>query len=93
VSKESLVNFRKVKYSVHTTFIREDDQLIFNELTDDLTVYVDAELIRTHHLSEKKFKHVTEDMGEILKSDAFKHKDDQEILTYIKDALLKYDEG
>ncbi|PCF37380.1 DDE-type integrase/transposase/recombinase, partial [Staphylococcus delphini] len=92
VSKESMVNFRKGKYSVPTKFIGEEVQLIFNELTDELSIYFDAELIRTHHLSEKKFNYVTEDMCEILKSDAFKHKDDQEILTYIEDSLLKYDE-
>ncbi|WP_438798999.1 Mu transposase domain-containing protein [Staphylococcus pseudintermedius] len=92
VSKESMVNFRKGKYSVPTKLIGEEVQLIFNELTDQLSIYFDAELIRTHHLSEKKFNYVTEDMCEILKSDVFKHKDDQEILSYIEDSLLKYDE-
>ncbi|MDT0778658.1 IS21 family transposase [Staphylococcus pseudintermedius] len=92
VSKESMVNFRKGKYSVPTKFIGEEVQLIFNELTDELSIYFDTELIRTHYLSEKKFNYVTEDMCEILKSDAFKHKDDQKILTYIEDSLLKYDE-
>ncbi|HAR6029163.1 TPA: IS21 family transposase, partial [Staphylococcus pseudintermedius] len=43
VSKESMVNFRKGKYSVPTKFIGEEVQLIFNELTDELSIYFDAE--------------------------------------------------
>lgn len=30
-------------------------------------------------------------MSEILKSDVFKYKDDEEILTYIENSLLLYD--
>ncbi|MFP4930673.1 Mu transposase domain-containing protein, partial [Staphylococcus pseudintermedius] len=41
VSKESMVNFRKGKYSVPTKFIGEEVQLIFNELTDELSIYFD----------------------------------------------------
>ncbi|EOB1268158.1 hypothetical protein [Staphylococcus pseudintermedius] len=44
VSKESIVNFRKGKYSVPTKFIGEEVQLIFNELTDELSIYFDDEL-------------------------------------------------
>ncbi|BDV04069.1 IS21 family transposase [Staphylococcus aureus] len=92
VSKESMINFRKGKYSVPTKYIGEEVQVIFNNSTDELLIYYDGELIRRHNLSERKFNYIIEDMSEILKSDVFKHKDDKEILTYIENSLLLYDE-
>lgn len=92
VSKESMINFRKGKYSVPTKYIGEEVQVIFNNSTDELLIYYDGELIRRHNLSERKFNYIVEDMSEILKSDVFKHKDDKEILTYIENPLLLYDE-
>ncbi len=92
VSKESMINFRKGKYSVPTKYIGEELQVIFNNSTDELLIYYDGELIRRHNLSERKFNYIVEDMSEILKSDVFKHKDDKEILTYIENSLLLYDE-
>lgn len=92
VSKESMINFRKGKYSVPTKYIGEEVQVIFNNSTDELLIYFDSELIRRHNLSERKFNYIVEDMSEILKSDVFKHKDDKEILTYIENSLLLYDE-
>ncbi|WJB63793.1 IS21 family transposase [Staphylococcus aureus] len=91
VSKESMINFRKGKYSVPTKYIGEEVQVIFNNSTDELLIYYDGELIRRHNLSERKFNYIVEDMSEILKSDVFKHKDDKEILTYIENSLLLYD--
>ncbi len=92
VSKESMINFRKGKYSVPTKYIGEEVQVIFNNSTDELLIYYDGELIRRHNLSERKFNYIVEDMSEILKSDVLKHKDDKEILTYIENSLLLYDE-
>ncbi len=92
VSKESMINFKKGKYSVPTKYIGEEVQVIFNNSTDELLIYYDGELIRRHNLSERKFNYIVEDMSEILKSDVFKHKDDKEILTYIENSLLLYDE-
>ncbi len=92
VSKEPMINFRKGKYSVPTKYIGEEVQVIFNNSTDELLIYYDGELIRWHNLSERKFNYIVEDMSEILKSDVFKHKDDKEILTYIENSLLLYDE-
>lgn len=92
VSKEPMINFRKGKYSVPTKYIGEEVQVIFNNSTDELLIYYDGELIRRHNLSERKFNYIVEDMSEILKSDVFKHKDDKEILTYIENPLLLYDE-
>lgn len=92
VSKESMINFRKGKYSVPTKYIGEEVQVIFNNSTDELLIYYDGELIRRHNLSDRKFNYIVEDMSEILKSDVFKHKDDKEILTYIENSLLLYDE-
>ncbi|HCY6125244.1 TPA: IS21 family transposase, partial [Staphylococcus aureus] len=73
VSKESMINFRKGKYSVPTKYIGEEVQVIFNNSTDELLIYYDGELIRRHNLSERKFNYIVEDMSEILKSDVFKH--------------------
>ncbi|MGM7689939.1 hypothetical protein ACS7WQ_06825 [Staphylococcus felis] len=87
-----MINFRKGKYSVPTKYICEEMQVIFNNPTDELLIYFDGELIRQHNLSERKFNYAVEDMSEILKSDVFKHKDDEEILTYIENSLLLYDE-
>ncbi len=86
-----MINFRKGKYSVPTKYIGEEVQLIFNNSTDELLIYFDGELIRQHNLS-KKINYFVEDMSEILKSDVFKHKDDEVTLTYIENSLLLYDE-
>ncbi|EKK3050408.1 TPA: IS21 family transposase, partial [Staphylococcus aureus] len=67
VSKESMINFRKGKYSVPTKYIGEEVQVIFNNSTDELLIYYDGELIRRHNLSERKFNYIVEDMSEILK--------------------------
>ncbi|HCU9135221.1 TPA: IS21 family transposase, partial [Staphylococcus aureus] len=66
VSKESMINFRKGKYSVPTKYIGEEVQVIFNNSTDELLIYYDGELIRRHNLSERKFNYIVEDMSEIL---------------------------
>ncbi|MDJ1110600.1 IS21 family transposase, partial [Macrococcus caseolyticus] len=63
VSKESMVNFRKGKYSVPTKYIGEEVQVIFNDSTDELLIYFDGELIRRHNLSERKFNYFVEDMS------------------------------
>ncbi|MGT2333851.1 Mu transposase domain-containing protein [Staphylococcus aureus] len=72
-----MINFRKGKYSVPTKYIGEEVQVIFNNSTDELLIYYDGELIRRHNLSERKFNYIVEDMSEILKSDVFKHKDEE----------------
>ncbi|HDG2897820.1 TPA: IS21 family transposase, partial [Staphylococcus aureus] len=58
VSKESMINFRKGKYSVPTKYIGEEVQVIFNNSTDELLIYYDGELIRRHNLSERKFNYI-----------------------------------
>ncbi|HFE7666810.1 TPA: hypothetical protein ACN3A1_001489 [Staphylococcus aureus] len=39
VSKESMINFRKVKYSVPTKYIGEEVKVIFNNSTGELLIY------------------------------------------------------
>ena len=92
VSKESLVQYNNNKYSVPTQYIDKDIEIkIYNST---LEIYFNTELIRSHELIEKfsrKIKYNEKDLINILKSDAFKYKKDEEIQDIATNMLNMYD--
>lgn len=90
VSRESMVQFRKCKYSVSPDYIGKEVQI---ELDTDnqLHIYYKGERIKSHLQSNQKFNYTNDDMYSILKSDVFKDKEDEDIYDYIEKSLSQYD--
>lgn len=91
VSKESMVQFRKCKYSVHPKYIGCEVILEVSEKKDTVEIYYHGEEIRMHPLSIQPLNYHREDMAHILKSDVFKHRTEDEIEKYIEASLSQYD--
>lgn len=90
VSKESLVIYQKNKYSVPVRYIGKTVSL--QAVAGELTIYYNGECIQRHLLSQKKFNYHSDDMQEILKSDVYRTKSDEEIAQYVRENLKLYDE-
>jgi len=90
VSKESLVIFQKNKYSVPVRYIGKTVSL--QNVADELTIHYNGECIQRHSLSKRKFNYTSEDMQEILKSDIYRSKSDEEIAQYVQENLKLYDD-
>lgn len=91
VSKESMVQFRKCKYSVDPKYIGCEVILEVSEVEGQVRIYYRGEEIRTHKLTIQPFNYHQDDMRNILKSDVFKHRSDDEIERYIEASLTQYD--
>lgn len=91
VSQESMVNFRKCKYSVPVRYIGCEVELTIDDESQMLYIYYKGEEIKSHPLSEKRFNYKEDDYFDILKSDLMADKDDEYILDYIKGTLGEYD--
>lgn len=90
VSKEAMITYGKVKYSVSPKYI---DKVVRLEILEDiLHIYYNEELIRKHKIRIEKYNYHSKDAFEILKSDVFKDKSDEEILTYIEGNINVYDD-
>ena len=92
VSTESMDQFRTNTYSVPIKYIGEEVEIRLT--TAFIHIYYNGELIQTHPISEKKrsYTYDTHDVYEILKSDVFKHKEDEEIYAFIENSLAQYDD-
>lgn len=89
VSKESMVTYKKHKYSVPVRFVGE--YLSIKEEGDSLNIYYSTDLIVTHKISDKFLNYKKEHAKEILKSDAMKDKTDAEIDAFIEKSLSNMD--
>ena len=89
VSKESMITYKKHKYSVPIRFIGE--YLTVKENDDSLNIYYNTDLIVTHKISDKYLNYKKEHAKEILKSDALKSKTEKEIEEFIEKNLSNMD--
>ena len=92
VSKESMVIFRKCKYSVDPRYI---GRTVGIELTDDerhIQIYYNGEIIRAHDITTKQFNYNPDDRIEILGSDLLKGRSTEDIKAFIEEHLSDYDE-
>ncbi|WP_375711161.1 Mu transposase domain-containing protein [Lactiplantibacillus pentosus] len=92
VSKESMVIFRKCKYSVDPRYI---GRTVGIELTDDeqhIQIYYNGELIRAHDITTHQFNYNPDDRVEILGSDLLKGRSTEDIKAYIEEHLSDYDQ-
>lgn len=91
VTKESMINYKKKKYSVPVQYISQS--VTVKVIDDVLHIYYNLELIATHPIIEnKRFNYRKEDIKEILKSDVYKKLDEQVLDKKADDFLKKYDE-
>lgn len=89
VNKESFVQYKGNKYSVDPKYI--GNYLEIKLVDKELCIYNNTELVRVHQVSEIKYNYAKDDLKEILKSDAFKYREDDEIDSYIKENLSDMD--
>ncbi len=91
VSKESMVNFRKCKYSVDPRYI---GQTVSIELTNDerhIQIYYNGEIIRAHDITTHQFNYDDNDRVNILGADLLKGQSAENIQKYIEVHLSDYD--
>lgn len=89
VSKESMITFGKSKYSVHPKYIGK--QVTLTVKANTLYIYYNKELVKGYNISSQYLNYTKDDMVEILKTDAFKHKDDKYIEDFIDNNMAIYD--
>lgn len=89
VSKESMITYKKHKYSVPIRFIGE--YLTVKENGDSLNIYYSTDLIATYQIGIKYLNYKKEHAKEILKSDALKNKTEKEIEEFIENNLSNMD--
>lgn len=82
--------YQKNKYSVPVRYIGKTVSL--QAVAGELTIHYNGECIQRHLLSQKKFNYDSDDMQEILKSDVYRTKSDEEIAQYVQENLKLYDE-
>ena len=91
VSKESMVQFRKCKYSVDPKYIGKEVDIEISDEEGSLQIYHNNQLIRTHTITINHLNYHKEDKFNILKSDVYRHKSDEEIKMIVNSALDDYD--
>ena len=89
VSKESMIKYKGKKYSVPTYLIGKS--VTVTETEEYIHIYYTTNLVRKHKKDEKFLNYNKDDIIEILKSDALKGLDDEEIETFIENNLDDYD--
>ncbi len=92
VSNEAMVLFRQCKYSVHPRYIGKTVDIELTDNEQDIQIYYNGEIIRSHVLSFQPLNYHPEDMFYILKSDVYAHFSDEDIRTHIVETLGDYDQ-
>ena len=90
VSKESMVMYKGQKYSVPTSLIGESVSV--KETDEYIHIYYTTNFITSHKKSNKFLNYKKEHIEDIAKSDAFKHKTNDEIAEFVESYLSDYDE-
>ena len=91
VTKEEMVIFRKCRYSVAPRYIGKEVEIELSDKEDQVQIYYNGELNRSHPLTTKQLNYHEEDYFQILKSDVMSHKEDDEIRAYTRESLKQYD--
>lgn len=89
VTKESMITYMNKKYSLDTKYIGKTVTL--KVANDTLYILFGNKIIADHKISDKKFNYQEEHYVSILKSDAFKDKQESEIEKFARKHLSIYD--
>lgn len=90
VSKESMVMYKGLKYSVPTDLIGESVSV--KETDEYIHIYYTTNLVTSHRKSGKFLNYKKEHIEKIAKSDAFKGKSRDDIEEFVNNFLSDYDE-
>ena len=90
VSKESMITYKGQKYSVPTYLIGKSVSV--KETDEYIHIYYTTNLITKHKKSKKFLNYHKEHIVDILKSDALKGYEDNEIEEFVDNHLSDYDE-
>ena len=90
VSQESMIVYQGNKYSVPVEYIGKEVIITLHD--DYIRIYYNDKLIQNHQLSENKLNYKKEDAIDILKSDIFSHRSDEDIENFIDENMSIYDE-
>ena len=90
VSKESMITFNEKKYSVPVMLIGETVEI--TPYANTIQIYFKGEQVATHNLSSKVFNYDIEHLKDILKSDVYRYKDNDEIEAAAKEHLYNMDQ-
>ena len=90
VSKESMITYKGQKYSVPTYLIGK--LVSVKETNEYIHIYYTTNLITKHQKSEKFLNYHKEHIVDILKTDALKGYNDDEVESFVEDHLSDYDE-
>lgn len=92
VSKESMVIFRKCKYSVDPRYIGRTVNIELSNDEHHIQIYYNGELIRAHDITTQQFNYNEDDQINILGSDLLKGRSETDIKAYIAAHMSAYDE-
>ena len=84
-----IIKYKGKKYSVPTYLIGKS--VTVKETEEYIHIYYTTNLVRKHKKDEKFLNYNKDDMIDILKSDALKGLEDEEIETFIENNLDNYD--
>lgn len=89
ISKEAMVIYNYQKYSVPISYIGK----IVTFIVDDgiLRIYDGETMIRVHPLSKNPFNYHRDDYVDVLRSDIFKHLEEEELKRFVDENLESYD--
>lgn len=83
VSKESMITYKGKKYSVPTYLIGK--QVTVSEIDSRINIYYNiTDFVCQHEISDKYFNYHESDLKEIMKSEAYRNKTDDEIQEIIE---------
>lgn len=85
-----MVQWNQNKYSVPINYIGKILTLRVKE--DKLYIYDDSTLVRTHAITHQLLNYHRNDYIKILRSDVFKHLEDEELERFVDENLQSYDE-
>lgn len=89
VTKEAMITYLNNKYSLHPNYIGKTVVLKIDD--DHLDILFDGISIASHRLSSHKFNYQKDHFIQILKSEVFAHKSDDEISRIAEKNLKLYD--
>ena len=90
VSKESMITYKGQKYSVPVGLIGKSVSV--KETNEYIHIYYTTNLVTKHKKSEKFLNYQKEHVKDILKTDALKGWEDDEVESFIEEHLSDYDE-
>lgn len=90
VNRESMIKYEGRKYSVPIKYIGERMSVVCDDY-NNLRIYYNGKFVISHPKTTRPYNYTVDTAYEILKSDAMKHNNDDEILSYVKKNLMQLD--